>query len=89
MLHFIRISLCHKQAKGTCALKIATAVEASFNSLFLALDQSITTRNVGIIDNNLENSIDNMINLGAIGMEETDKMIFDIMIKKTKDSCHM
>ena len=76
-------------AKGTCALKIATAVEASFNSLFLALDQSITTRNVGIIDNNLENSIDNLINLGAIGMEETDKMIFDIMIKKTKDSYHM
>ena len=73
-------------AKGTCALKIATVVDASFNSLFLALHGSITTKNVGIIDDNIENSIDNLINLGSVGMEETDKMIFDIMIKKNRNS---
>lgn len=71
-------------AKGTCALKIATVVEASFNAIFLALDLSITTNNVGIIDENIEKSIDNLISLGATGMEEADKMIFDIMIKKNK-----
>lgn len=70
-------------AKGTCALKIATVTEAAFNSLFLALENIQPSCSDGIIDKNIEMSIDNLTNLGSFGMEEVDRMVFDIMINKT------
>ncbi|MCT4686980.1 L-cysteine desulfidase family protein [Vallitalea sp.] len=69
-------------AKTGCALKVATVVEASFNSTILSLGNIEITKTEGIIDENIETCIKNLTCIGSKGMEETDKMILDIMISK-------
>lgn len=69
-------------AKTGCALKVATVVESAFNAVLLALGDIEITKEEGIIDENLERCIQNLTCIGSKGMEETDKMILDIMISK-------
>lgn len=69
-------------AKTGCALKVATVVEASFNAMLLSLQNIEVTKTEGIVDENIENCIKNLTYIGSKGMEETDKMILDIMISK-------
>lgn len=69
-------------AKTGCALKVATVVESAFNAMLLALGDIEITKEEGIIDENLETCIQNLTCIGSKGMEETDKMILDIMISK-------
>lgn len=71
-------------AKTGCALKVATVVEASFNAMMLSLQDIEVTRTEGIVDENIENCIKNLTYIGSKGMEETDKMILDIMISKNR-----
>lgn len=69
-------------AKTGCALKVATVVESAFNAMLLALGNIEITAEEGIIDENLETCIQNLTCIGSKGMEETDRMILDIMISK-------
>ncbi|MCT4545148.1 MAG: L-serine ammonia-lyase, iron-sulfur-dependent, subunit alpha [Vallitalea sp.] len=69
-------------AKTGCALKVATVVEASFNAMMLSLGDIEITKSEGIIDENIEMCINNLTSIGSKGMQETDKMILDIMISK-------
>lgn len=69
-------------AKTGCALKVATVVESAFNATMLSLGDIEITKDEGIIDENIETCIKNLTCIGSKGMEETDKMILDIMISK-------
>ncbi|MCT4596697.1 MAG: L-serine ammonia-lyase, iron-sulfur-dependent, subunit alpha [Vallitalea sp.] len=69
-------------AKTGCALKVATVVESAFNATMLSLGNIEITKDEGIIDENIETCIKNLTCIGSKGMEETDKMILDIMISK-------
>lgn len=70
-------------AKSSCALKVATAVGAGIQAVMLALDGSVVPGNEGITDDDIEVCIANLGRLGSTGMKEADKVILDIMLKKS------
>ncbi|MCY6355829.1 L-cysteine desulfidase family protein [Clostridium sp. ZS2-4] len=69
-------------AKTSCALKVSTAVNAAVLSAILAIENIGVSEKEGIIDKNVENTIQNVGNIGSYGMKQTDKLMLDIMITK-------
>lgn len=70
-------------AKTSCSLKVATSVESAFRSAMLALDEIEVSGQEGIIEDDIEKSISNLVKISTQGMEETDRLILDIMVSKT------
>ncbi|XMB67170.1 L-serine ammonia-lyase, iron-sulfur-dependent, subunit alpha [Mycoplasmatota bacterium zrk1] len=66
-------------AKSSCALKIASSLDAAFLAKTLALQNKVVESGTGIIKEDIEGTIRNMVNIAADGMNETDEMILDIM----------
>lgn len=69
-------------AKNSCALKGNSAVSAAITSAFLALANQGVTGTEGIVDEDVERSIQNLGRITVEAMPETDKVILDIMVKK-------
>jgi len=69
-------------AKPGCAMKVATSVNAAVQSAILAADDIEISKHEGIIEEDVEKTIRNLARIGSVGMEETDKMILDIMVCK-------
>ncbi len=69
-------------AKNSCSLKVATSVESAFRSALLAIDRLEVSGKEGIIEDDIEKSIRNLVQISTKGMEETDRMILDIMVSK-------
>lgn len=69
-------------AKTSCALKVASAVEAAINSALLAMKGISVPGKDGILDDDIENCIRNVGQLGSVGMAQTDKVILKIMTEK-------
>ncbi|MCQ2287066.1 MAG: L-serine ammonia-lyase, iron-sulfur-dependent, subunit alpha [Bacteroidales bacterium] len=69
-------------AKPSCSLKVATGVSTAILSAMLAIDNKTVSCVEGIIDNDIEQCVKNMANLGLIGMEKTDQFVLDIMTQK-------
>jgi len=69
-------------AKPGCAMKVATSVNAAVQSAILAINNIEISKHEGIIEEDIEKTIRNLTRIGSVGMEETDKMILDIMVCK-------
>jgi len=69
-------------AKVGCALKVASGVSSAVQSAILALENTCISENDGIIEKSIEKTIQNLGNIGSIGMQKTDNMILDIMVCK-------
>ncbi len=69
-------------AKSGCSLKVATGVSAGIQAALLANDKIIIGSDEGIIDKSIEKTIINACAIGRDAMNETDKMILDIMVNK-------
>lgn len=69
-------------AKVGCALKVASGVSSSIQSAILAMDDISISSYDGIIDDDIEKTIENLGKIGAVGMQSTDNMILDMMINK-------
>lgn len=69
-------------AKPGCSLKIATGVSAGIQGATLAKAGIVIGSDEGIIDEDIEKTIENACSIGREAMNETDKMILDIMINK-------
>ena len=69
-------------AKTSCALKVASCVEAAISSALLAMKGVSVPGSDGIVDDDIELCIHNLGRLGTAGMAETDKIILDIMVNK-------
>jgi L-cysteine desulfidase len=69
-------------AKAGCALKVATSTNAAIQSSALALKGIVIQPTDGIIDQDPEETINNMCRIGNYGTLETDKIILDIMLSK-------
>lgn len=69
-------------AKSGCALKIASSVASAMQCAQLAMAGVSATSLDGIIATDEESSIRNLGNLGKEGMENTDRVILDMMIAK-------
>jgi len=69
-------------AKPGCALKVTSAVQATFTSVVLAKQNVRVSGSEGIVDADVEKIIDNLGHLGSEGMRQTDALILDTMLSK-------
>ena len=69
-------------AKGGCALKVSTGVNAAVHSALLACEGATVSDNDGIIAFDVEQTIRNLATLGTVGMAHTDRVILEIMVDK-------
>lgn len=72
-------------AKPSCALKLTSGVSTAVLSAILAMENKCVTSVEGIIENNVDLSIRNLTKIGSQGMNETDKLVLDIMTHKHCD----
>ncbi|MGL5153206.1 MAG: L-serine ammonia-lyase, iron-sulfur-dependent, subunit alpha, partial [Clostridium sp.] len=69
-------------AKTTCALKIATSINAAIQCATLALNNISPTSKEGIIFDDVEDTIKNIEKLVKEGLDKTDDTILNIMLAK-------
>lgn len=70
-------------AKPSCALKVTTGVSTAVLSAIMAMESRCVTSVEGIIDEDVDQSIRNLTQIGSKGMNETDKLVLDIMTSKS------
>lgn len=71
-------------AKNSCSLKANSSVSAAVHSAMLAMADQGVSGEEGIVADDAEESIRNLGRLTKEGMVETDRVILDIMVKKTR-----
>ena len=69
-------------AKPSCALKVTTGVSTAVLSAIMAMENRCVTSVEGIIDEDVDQSIRNLTKIGSKGMDETDKLVLEIMTNK-------
>ncbi len=69
-------------AKPSCALKIASGVSTATLSALMAIENVVVTAQEGIIDEDIDKTIENLAIIGTEGMNETDKIVLDILTSK-------
>ena len=69
-------------AKPSCALKVTSGVSTAVLSAILAMEGKCVTSVEGIIDDDVDKSIRNLTRIGSQGMNETDRLVLDIMTSK-------
>ena len=69
-------------AKPSCALKVSSGVSTAVLSAMLAVQNHSVSSVEGLIEDDVDRCIHNLTRLGSVGMQETDKMVLDIMTHK-------
>lgn len=69
-------------AKPSCALKLTSGVSTAVLSAMLAMQGNCVSPVEGIIDEDVDQSIRNLVSIGANSMNETDKRVLEIMTHK-------
>ena len=69
-------------AKPSCSLKVSSGVSTAVLSAIMAIQNDVVTSVEGIIEDDVDKSIHNQTKVGSIGMNETDRLILDIMTHK-------
>ena len=69
-------------AKPSCALKVTTGVSTAVLSAIMARENRCVTSVEGIVDKDVDQSIRNLTKIGSQGMNETDRLVLDIMVSK-------
>ena len=69
-------------AKPSCALKVTTGVSTAVLSAIMAMENRCVTSVEGIVDKDVDQSIRNLTKIGSQGMNETDRLVLDIMVSK-------
>ena len=69
-------------AKPSCSLKLASGVSTAMLSAMLAMQSRSVSSMEGFIDDDVDRSIRNLTSIGREAMQETNKMVVDIMTDK-------
>lgn len=69
-------------AKPSCALKVTSGVSTAVLSAMLAVQNKHVSSVEGLIEEDVDRSIHNMTRIGSEGMNETDRMVLEIMTNK-------
>ena len=69
-------------AKAGCAMKVSTCINAAVQSAIMALEGRCISGTDGIVEQDVEASIENLCRLGNQGSVEADRIILDIMLNK-------
>lgn len=72
-------------AKVGCAMKVSSGVSSAVQSAILAVDNICISDNDGIIENDIEKTIYNLGKVGSVGMQMTDNVMLDIMVRKDRN----
>ena len=70
-------------AKPSCALKLTTGVSTAVLSAMLAMQGNCVSAVEGIVDEDVDRTISNLVKIGAEAMNETDRLLLDIMLHKS------
>ena len=69
-------------AKPGCSLKLSSGVGTAMLSAMLAMQNCSVSNLEGIIDEDVDRSIHNLTGIGREAMQETNRMVVDIMTRK-------
>jgi L-cysteine desulfidase len=69
-------------AKPSCALKISSGVSTAVLSAIMAMEDGVVSSLEGIVDDDVDKTIENLTRIGAVGMQETDRLVLKIMTSK-------
>lgn len=69
-------------AKPSCAMKLSSGVSTAMISAMMAMENHCVTSVEGIIDDDVDRCIRNLTYIGRDGMNETDRLILEIMTNK-------
>jgi len=69
-------------AKPSCALKVSSGVSTAVLSAMLAIQNRYVTSAEGLIEDDVDRCIHNLTRMGSEGMDETDRLVLDIMTHK-------
>jgi len=69
-------------AKPSCALKVSNGVSTATLSALMAIDNKVVSALEGITDESVDKTILNLTKIGRDGMNETDKLVLEIMTHK-------
>lgn len=69
-------------AKPSCALKISSGVSTAVLSAIMAMEHKVVSSMEGVVDDDVDKTIENLTSIGKYGMQETDRMVLKIMTSK-------
>ncbi len=71
-------------AKASCSIKASVAISTAMISAIMSMENSTVNSNEGIIDDDIDLSISNLVRIGREAMANADATILDIMTNKNK-----
>lgn len=71
-------------AANSCAMKVSTSVTSGYKSVLMSLDNTQVTGNEGIVEYDIDRSINNLCNIASRSMQYTDRQVIEIMVNKPK-----
>ena len=69
-------------AANSCAMKVSTSVASGYKSVLMAMDETHVTGNEGIVEHDLERTIDNLCAIASKSMQHIDRQVIEIMVSK-------
>lgn len=71
-------------AANSCAMKVSTSVSSGYKSILMAMDNTCVTGNEGIVEHDIDRSINNLCEIASRSMQYTDRQVIEIMVAKPK-----
>lgn len=69
-------------AANSCAMKVSTSVSSAYKAVLMAMDQTCVTGDEGIVEKDVDQSINNLCAIACQAMQHTDYQIIEIMAHK-------
>lgn len=69
-------------AANSCAMKVSTSVASGYKSVLMAMDETHVTGNEGIVEHDLDRTIDNLCAIASKSMQYIDRQVIEIMVSK-------
>ena len=69
-------------ASNSCAMKVSTSVASGYKSVLMAMDETHVTGNEGIVEHDLDRTIDNLCSIASKSMHHIDRQVIEIMVSK-------
>ena len=69
-------------AANSCAMKVSTSVASGYKSVLMAMDETHVTGNEGIVEHDLDRTINNLCAIASKSMQHIDRQVIEIMVSK-------
>ena len=69
-------------AANSCAMKVSTSVASGYKSVLMAMDETHVTGNEGLVEHDLDRTIDNLCAIASKSMQHIDRQVIEIMVNK-------